>query len=205
MVLCLPSELFRVVAGTQRCLSVCGRDPQLSRVPCSLCPEVNRVGSVQVSYQMQLLAKDKSRALLSEVLNLAVEEWERLCKGAADKKLLPAVFCVWCLQRDLLAGHGVAVAAQTEPPAGPLGLWDVAGHAGWCCFFRCFGRKLEVCASTPGREKMQSDLRVAFSMVQAGWALHPLSIQCVAKQVPMRAYLLLTRTPFWPCPTSWCQ
>lgn len=34
--LCFPLELFRVAAGTGRCLSVCGRDPQLSRVLCSL-------------------------------------------------------------------------------------------------------------------------------------------------------------------------
>lgn len=60
----------------------------------------------------------------------------------------------------------------------------MAGPAGWCCFFRCFAGKLQVCPSTAGGEKMPSDLHTALSMVQAGWALHPLGIQSVARQVP---------------------
>lgn len=136
------------------------------------------------------------------VLNRAMEEQERPCKRAADEKLLPAVFFVWYLQRDLLAAPSVAMAAEAEPLAVPLGLWDMAG---WCSFFRCFGSNLEVCPSTPDGEKMLLDLRAALSMMEGGWALHPLSIQCLARQAPVRAHLLLTKTPFWPCPTSWCQ
>lgn len=55
-----------------------------------------------------------------------MEEWERLCERVADEKLLPAVFFVWCL----LAAPSVAMAAQAEPLAAPLGLWDTAGCAG---------------------------------------------------------------------------
>lgn len=81
---------------------------------------------------------------------------ERLCKRAADEKLLPAVFFVWSVSaEDLLAAPGMA--AQPEPPAAPQ------GRAGWCCFFGCFAGKLEVCPSTAGGEKMPSDLRAALT------------------------------------------
>lgn len=66
----------------------------------------------------------------------------------------------------------------------------MAGHAGWCCFFQCFESKLQVCPSTAGGEKIPSDLCAALSTVQAGWALHPLGIQSVARQVPVRAHRL---------------
>lgn len=92
---------------------------------------------------------------------------------------------------------------RLSPQLLPWGCGTWQGVQGGCCFFRCFGSKPEVCPSTPGGEKMHSDLCAAPSTVQAGWALCRLSIQGVARQV--RAHLLLTKMPFWACPTSWCQ
>lgn len=125
MGLCFPSELFRVAAGRQRCLSVCGR------VPCSLLSAPAKQRRLCASQLPDAaVGKDTARALPSGVLNLAVEEWERLCKRTADEKLLPAVFSVWCLQRDLLAAPGVAVAAQTEPQLLPRGCGTWQGVQG---------------------------------------------------------------------------